>query len=422
MASEAKRARRRRNRQRKRARAAKPKMISRKNANKQRRGQRQVQVSTKAPTLGELQEGVQNMTLTPQRLGDPYLDCRISPYSSKGGMGIPDGRNHKYIVVDHFVADTIVVSSSNGFTILTTPTLPATAAIRGGGADAAVELTINGNSYKNGFTTNPGLNSWYPLGVPAEWAGTDTFPGQGFGNDPYTSASARCVSVQRRLLYLSSAVNATGIIAVTPMKLGLSVGPTTTLAATTPTANNIVGALYADSTQTSLTACKVGTQILSGDMGYNTSVFTRDTVTTRVENGVTVIGKHYGEVFRILPTVDNPYLLSIDAPSAASSSGGTQVACFWCGTTVAGNSKNTGVVWYDDDWEGTQIVVTGNVTGATFRLETVVCMEYSLQTTSAFAPLSIQNSPERVGVVRKVDRVVNALPVAVPGGQWQAYL
>lgn len=391
-----------------------------KTKNTRRRARKKRREPGGSQQVSQIQRSLKNTTISSRpMMSNPYLACRLDPTNSPGSMGIPDGRNRKFIVVDHFVADTITTVSTAGFMIVTLPTLPTTAAVTGLGAPGASDITVNGLAVGTGQIGAAGSPSygWYPCGIPNEWL-INAYPGNNVVEDPYQSASARLVSIKRRLFYMSQPLNATGVVSVTPMKVGITGGSLTNDTTSPVTPGKMILTVSKADNSAGLSVASVGTKILEMDLGVSPTVFTKDTLTTRVENAVEIPGKHYGEVFRILPTMDTPSGLAANFRMTADATLGSNIINFFTAKLNSGAGTSaypTGVLWYDDDWECQQLVVTGMPAGSTFRWETTFCMEYSLQATSPFAPLAHRESVDAPETVRKVDKVINKLPVAFIG-------
>jgi len=367
-------------------------------------------VSTRAPTLNQVQNNSRAVVAS-RALSSPYMHCRMNVYSSKGNVPIPDGRNSKFIVVDHFIADAISAITTSGFTIQTYPFLPYTAAVIGNGGAAAKDIVINGNILTNPGDFNGGL---FPIGVPTEWNSTLSAPGDNIA-DPYQATAGRIISVTRRLIYLSPSQTATGLITVTPRVIGCASNSATT-SATSPAGAGEVSLNAVTLSQTLSGTAPKGTPILTIDSGadLNTTQFTRDSVTTRVENGVVIRGKAVNDDHELRPFVNTAYGISQNKKiSATTAAGGTILTNLFC--TNSPGATQGGISFYDPTWQSQVISVSGVVVGASFRLETVICMEYALGQSSPFAPLSRSAVPAQPEIVKHVDSIINALPVAMPG-------
>jgi hypothetical protein len=213
------------------------------------------------------------------------------------------------------------------------------------------------------------------------------------------------------LIYLSPAQTATGIITVTPQKLSVTQGQT--INSVTP-GTGVYGTLM-DPTSTSVFNPGVGTSIAAVDYNFNLAAttappFDRSSVTTRVENGVLITGKHLGEMHKLSPVFDN---IAFPCANTTLASNSQAIGLFTTATPAA--TTGGGIVWYDDEWESQTINVTGVISGAHFRLETIVCMEYTVGTLSPVFAFSRSPTKPDLPLIQAVEKKVNSMPVARPG-------
>jgi hypothetical protein len=368
-------------------------------------------IPTQAPTLDNVQRAMQRVTIAgPRQQMSEYMHCRMDPYTSKGQTAIPDGRNNKFIVVDHFIADTIHCNNTSGFTISTFPFLPYTAGLTGNGIAGSIDVSVNGVDFTNP-TAGPG-NGLYPIGVPKEWTAwvSASFIGNAL-EDPYSSSGARIVSVTRRLIYLSAATTATGLITVTPQKISAVQNQSINSIVST---SGVYGALT-DPTGAGVLGAPLNTSVVAVDYtpaaeALGPPPFDRSSVTTRVENGVLINGKHLGEKHRINPVYDNVAL-----PCANTQLAGNNQAVGLFTTVTPASTNGGGIVWHDDEWESQQISVTGVLGSSNFRFETIVCMEYTVGINSPVYGFSKSATKPDLPLVQAVERKVNSMPVARPG-------
>lgn len=380
------------------------------NANKIPPYMNRAMVSLTAPDVVTVQRALRSTQprSTPM---SPYAHCRLDQFRSPASTGLPDGRNTKFVTVDSFVADNITCVDTAGFMIRAFPILPYTAAITGLGSAAANSITVNGIALGNSNTYGEGL---FPIGIPTEWPNGYNVGGN--KDDPYFAATARLVSKTHRLIYTSPAVLASGIIAITPEKVGFQVYGVTTSVANPAAANTTSMIIKKPTDQTVSYIAPADTQILNCDCSVSNGlaqVYTRDTVTMRVENGAYIVSKHSGETFKIVPLVDQLYGLNASGGRVSSAPAGSTMTNYFTADSTL--TTGGGVQWFDDDWESFNIIVTGITAGTTFRFETALCFEYGMTATSAFAPLAKRISDKDLATVVAVDKHINGIPVANPG-------
>lgn len=345
-------------------------------------------------------------TAVKQMAGSPYSQCRLNQFNAPGGMGIPDGKNVKFLVVDTFAADNIVTTSENGFVIRTFPFMPYSAGIQGLGPAGQQDFQINGVPFTNQTPIGMGIPSFYPCGQPAEWASINFNVG-GFTQDPYQSSNMRLVGCTRRLFYTSPAISAQGLISVTPSHVGVEQYGIVTNPLAAPVANTTAMSVNKPDNTLAYSA-PPNTQLLSVDMAQiNPAVFTRDTFTARVADGCQIIHKHIGEDHLVRPTSNNVF--GANAFNRITSTTGIVLPSLF---TATNNTSGGGIAWWDDSWEQVDIFVTGAIEGATFRFETALCFEVNPVATSTLASMTKRKSHHIPGHTKVVDDKVNSQATA----------
>jgi hypothetical protein len=359
-------------------------------------------------TVEKVQRSLTNPYQGIKRQGSGYLACRLNPFSSHGAKGILDGGNSDYIMIDHLSLDYITGVDGKAFIIQTLPMLPIPAMINSTARNVTGVLNINGNSYTSSNDYN---SSWYPLGIPPEYYAINSFPGA-VTNDPYNSVKARIVSIGYKLIYTGPTFNCAGTFTVTPNNIGCTSGFVSTTNLTLAPPNSILYRSYACD-QLSSTPSSIGTSGLNVDFTTNPNVFVKDSVINRQELGCYILMKHASSDFKLMPTADSPRHLAGNN-SMTSTVGGNYVNNLICSPTLLSTAEQ-GNFFYDDDWSGVQIVVAGHTAGATYTLETAVCMEYQVSQTSPFATLTEKSSPINMKELAKANAIVNSLPVSSTG-------
>jgi len=384
-------------------------------------------LSIVAPTTNQVERALRSINMNSRRQGsgktDPWVMCRLQPDRSMGGTQKPDGVGScRSISVDHLVADTLTCITGAGFTIQTFPgMLPFTGIITGNGSAGTHDISVNSVSYLNAATTPTNPQSWAPLGILTEWASNyaglqNWTPSSTPRNDPYTSARARVLAVKRRLIYTGTLTNNAGFVTVTPSPYCLSTQQGRVSSTSTSAVANEIGFALKDYAQTTTTGALLDTPFYTLDVESGTNpLFNKDTVMYRVEQGVEILSKQSGSIHQFVPIPDSSYYVVANA-STIPATGGSIYAPVNCDMVLNGTSQS-GVVINDDTWCGELINVTGVTAGATFRLETILCVEYELQSASALAPMAMKPPAPRPAAVAQAQAMVNRLPVAVPGGQ-----
>jgi hypothetical protein len=379
------------------------------------------QLSVTAPTTQQVERSLRTAGM-PMRhaYGDPWIHCRLDPFTSTGGVQKPDGLGgNRSIIVDHLVADIITCRTGNGFTVQFLPgILPFTGLITGNSAAGAPDIFVNGAPFINPF---PGAAiNMAPIGVVTEWA--SSVAGQQYwtagsapGQDPYRSAAARVLSVKRKLIYTGTLTGNAGFINVSPSPYDVSKNIAyVTSTASTGAAANTIALVRTDLTQTTTGGSLLQTPMALVDIEIPVvPLFNKDTVAYRVEVGCEITSKQNGSIHQMVPVPDMGAMLVANVSGIAPNAGVTYNTMV-CDLNAGGSSPMAAWV-IDNSWQGELMNVTGVTSGATFRIETAVCVEYSVQSGSPMAPMGMKPVAPRLKAVERAHALVNAKPVAVPG-------
>lgn len=340
-----------------------------------------------------------------------YVRCRTDPFHGAGRTSIPDGGNNNFISVDTFSVDTITCSQAKtSFIIQTLPCLPALAMIAG---MPSTNLNINGTDVTAPSVIQPDSQAsqaaWTPLSVPTPYTGT--LNGYGLGapqSDPYASTKARMVAVGYRLIYTGPTQTCSGAIVVTPNDVSFNIASTTTTGAT-PSVGQTFNLRGVNATQVASYTAGLGTVILDADLKISPSTMTRESVSFRPEQGVLILPRHRTSNYKLVPTQPVPYGLTVGFNTSAA------LPEEWYSVLNTANPNyRGGIVWYDDDWESFQVYATGLNSDASFRWETVLCMEYNPQLSSPMAPLATKRSPNQPAEIKQAEQELSRLPAATP--------
>jgi hypothetical protein len=339
-----------------------------------------------------------------------YVHCRLNPFKGSGRSGIPDGGNDKFIVSDLFTYDTIALNGNNNFTIQTLPTYPCSAAITFAPASTPTPLLVNGNifnaptNFGGGATGN---NALYPISVPSQYVSpvaNSMTPGSNY-SDPYNSTSLRQVAVGYRLIYTGPVFDCSGSLTVTPNSLTvIPCGPTNS--STASATGTILTVLNPGQTTTNKT-CNAGTNCLTVNGNILGNAFVSGSVTFRPEQGIIFVPKHRSKDFKVIPQADNPWgLVNNSGIASTGTTSGNSFVNYLCSNNSASTGVYSGgVIWYDNDWSGVTINGVGLNEDATFRWETVYCMEFQPTTNSTLAEFTRgaqKESPRDIDLAQKL--------------------
>lgn len=374
-----------------------------------------------APTTHQVEMALRRAPVSTGGFKDPWLHCRLDPFTSPGSTGKPDGRADRFIVVDHVVQDVISTDATcTGFTIITLPGfLPFTAVLTAQNSGAG-RVTVNGLALSASGSLSSALA---PIGVVTEWASSPAAqqqwtPSNVAKNDPYDSMSARVISVKRRLRYTGTLTQNSGWVSVTPNKVATAKQFALVNTTTVPAPAGGLAVQTFDRTLAATGALPVGTTVLLADFSAtstsNSSIaYTKDTVNYRVETGVEIVSKQMGEIHQFFPMPDAAMALVCNVSGIQGAAGVTYSP--WNVDMNAAGAFPMGVWLNDDTWVGELINVNGLTQATSFVLETAYCVEYIPSSTSLMAPMTRRAQPARLGAITAAQNAVNRLPVAIPG-------
>lgn len=347
------------------------------------------------------------------RLSD-YVHCRLNPFQGSGKAAIPDGGNDGFVVNDLYSFDTIAMNGNTNFMIQTFPTLPCSAGITFAPLSTPVPLQVNGVN----FTAPPSLDSSvsgggiYPLSVPTVYnnIGNPIRPGNRI-NDVYSTANLRMIAMGYRLIYTGPAYDCSGSITVTPSSVSLSPGGVTQSTAASAT---LPGFATLNAAQISVGNVTRGTACLSWD-GTISNSFVSQSVTFRPEQGILFVPKHRSKDFKVQPYSDVPMGLIFNSSLVDT---GNLTANAYAGllttnnTTLGSSTYAGGICWYDNDWSSVTVVASGINPDASFRWETVYCMEIAPQPTSVLSAFTRKVEAPSISHIEAAQKLTNDAPIA----------
>jgi hypothetical protein len=341
----------------------------------------------------------------------------MNPFQSHKGpaAAIPSGDNENFVVIDNFMYDDITAVTGATFFIQTLPMLPVTAVISSISAAGTHDLNINNVNFLSSGNTNWGN---YPIGVVTPYRALTLTPGIAV-DDPYQSVSARMVSIGYKLTYTGQSATCSGTVTVTPNNVGFTLAGSLTASTGNIASPSAVSGNLANSAQTATVAAPLGSPILTIDLTNVVTAYTKDSVIFRPEEGVLILPRHRTKDFKIVSTSDIPYFLAANQ-SVGGTVAGTVLQNFYT-TYGVGAALAQNAIWYDQDWSAVQIVIAGVQPLSTFRLETVVCTEYVLPSSSPFAPLALKSSPDNPASIKAVNKMMSSMAIASPTHSYQGF-
>jgi len=343
-----------------------------------------------------------------------YLSCRMNPFNATNAQGIPDGSNAQYLPIDNLMFDDISCVTNSGFLIQTIPTLPVSAMIKGLGAPGINDININGVPYSNsGMSSSGNSAGFYPISILNNFKNQTIQPGLAF-LDPYNSTTARLVSCGYRLVYTGQSQSCSGTVTVSHNSVAFKESGEISSPGPLITANNITG-VNLDPSISVISQAVVGSTILNADFNLIGNVYTKDSVIFRPEQGLMILPRHRSKDFKIIPTTDVPYFAT--GNMSLTPSVGTSLPSLYTSPNLgitAGTSSMVAPIWYDNDWSGMQVTVTGMQVGATFRWEAVWCMEWVPSASSAYSAFTRKESPLDLKQIDVAQKMVNSAPAGEP--------
>jgi hypothetical protein len=332
-----------------------------------------------------------------------YKHCRMYPFTAKGGSHIPDGGNSNFVVVDARTYDNISMGSGGGyknFEITTFPAVPVAAFL-----NSKTAITVNGNAYSGG------TNTAYPLALNKLYLGSSAaLPGT--NQDAYNCVSARFVTMAYRIIYTGPVNTCSGSITafrndIAFQDAGVTVPAADSTKGLAISVNKPDGTLWAEASNATNI---VRVEAKSTNVFDSTGILSNDAVTVRPEEGMYIVLKHKTNNFKIMPS--NEYYIPYDGDANFGA-----VKAMLTTDKLATPTYVGGLSMWDNDWSSVTIQFQNINSDASFRLETVVCMEINPAATSSVRQFTISPTTSNEKEVKEANNEVNAKPVALPAAK-----
>jgi len=370
-----------------------------------------------------------------------YINCRLAPFGTMGGTGIPDGSNIRKFVVDYRYFTDITITASCNFAVLATPTIPNSLwyktdtlnSLKFTDGNGTVPIFANAGTVGSSCYTINDPTGWSPLSFPSEFAnqpistwlnnapvnstaGTITNPA-----NPYGATKARFITMAHKFYYTGAASNCSGTFTSSDVNITTNDGEQTLnpVAITIPDAGfgNYNSSGPSGYTQPSYAANRVNT--VPAQFNISTNTMQLSTVTTRLESGVYIAPKHGGldpSVYRWVDVHNMPlYWLITGTSQTFNSTHYNTFSAVATTPTITTYLNNGGILAYDNDWSSTLVQIANAQSGFTFRIESVVCVEYQLQQGSPFERATLTSTksmPQLQAAAITADKMPTAMPVA----------
>jgi hypothetical protein len=337
-----------------------------------------------------------NNTKAARRIINPYVQCRLMPFSSSNGMGIPDATDAKRLVVDHRQITSFVVGSGGAFNIIIAPVMPQI---------IWYQVMTGDNTYSvNGGTPtvhNGAVDGFHHV-TCAQYQGItftrNDFYGKINSIPVYLGATrARIVTIGYRIIYTGSTMNNSGSITINRMGMSLI----------TPQANLEVFKIQSDH-GTSDEDISAG-QVIVYRSNLSTNTFesmTQETVRFPLRQGATGLLKHASGDYRWLDVTDNETYI-------AKASDDSQSLLYQAADLGLDTLARWPIVTFaDDQWSPAAIAVRGATAGQSFDIETVYCVEYIPNVDSSSSSLAKQPPRESMKSIDSANKASRNLPLA----------
>jgi len=297
-----------------------------------------------------------------------YIQCRMDPFTSSSGNGVPDSAMTRRIVVDHHDFCTLTVGASGSFQVRLFPTFPMPLAFK----DAAATAPWSGykvNGIDVSLCTAPCAGTaynygWMPMLVFNEWRGWSA--GFNLGNcaqeatDPYGAMRARIVSFGVKVYYTGAAATAQGSLTTTSDRSSLRAA--SNVAQVIGAYNSIVAS------GVSINPALIGNL----DFGATWGQMDSDSIMQRPEVPLRVVPRRLDET--------RPWVARLQTATILVDSS-TTTSVFNLLTT---STSPVAVALYDDAWEIGVMSFNNIGVGSTFQFEVAMCVEYQPAVTSSF--------------------------------------
>lgn len=332
------------------------------------------------------------------RIMSPYETVRTTCMAFKAVPSIPDGASGRHVCMCLYTLDRMAFSSASS---------PVTAHLQvnpwypyiGSLYSLSNSLIVNGQTYVAQSTVPMGINATFQgLGSVAT-----TRPGSNaLANDPYTATSMRIISQTHRIAYTGPVSSCSGMLRGFGNNLMLQdYGQTNaTASGTTPPSTGIS---FSNTLGYSIGGVNapVNTLVLGFD-GTLVPAAPSGTNSVRPEHGMLLRLKHKSDRFQNVPIMTN--FMGV-TQTVASNEGSGSVLNYYNIVAETGNF-GAGLSAYDNDWEGMHVIFDNVNPDASFSIETCMCVELTLNTTSPFVPLSKESSRPQPAEIARVERIL----------------
>lgn len=331
-----------------------------------------------------------------------YAKCRLDPFNSMGSNGVPDSCSLRTVVVDHRGYCDIQIGSAGTCVLKTLPAFPYGLLAKTGSTTGS--LGINGVNYTQGAT---GVNynlDWIPAITYSEYIpqaaaayGGTPIPPIG---DPFIAARYRIVTQAFRIYYTGQANVCSGIVTISSDSLSTDLASSMSQSAITLYS-------YTAGAQSGITLASGNYMCKRVSEGTVPGTLTPSSVNLRPETGANILIKHTAPEYDFVPMSEYGTVL---VPSA-------QAGYSYIAQVLGATTYNPIVMGIDPGWESVIVSITGATNGSTFRVESVMCVEYEPLPSSNVVRFAKSNPHSNATIVAGIDKISKSIPVAIPLSQ-----
>lgn len=322
-----------------------------------------------------------------------YLTCRLDPFNSKGGVGIPDASSGRRIVVDHRQYYDVIVPSGGRVNLVMFPS-PSTPLL----AKDPVSNSTGGSITTGPISTQlnnlvSGTDGGY-VGMP--YAAYSSYVSSDLTNQtahPYGANKFRIVSQAFKITYTGTTLNQAGVITINP-NVGDINPPITNASKITP--YNSVG-----NPETDYGAGSVLTDFITAPR------------INQVQPGSQVYRMGDIQILNKRVTAESEFIDIPERPVIYLAGSDNQTTTIWANPwIIQRHTWKAGMHRADHQFAMPFIYIDGMVAGTSFRVETLTCVEYMLKSDSTFAFMAKEAPSLSPTTLNVADKVISSAPLA----------
>lgn len=345
-----------------------------------------------------------NKRCSTNTLLSPYIHCRTNPFCTSTSTGIPDGSSVRRLVFDHRSRSVVQCNGTGLLDIQFIPAIPNGALYRSASTSTTAQWIVDGrNIIDPNIVTGSAVST---AGGSIGWVQGNFYPeynalqlqdpnANNATNNPIPASRARVVSMGWKISYIGQPMQASGYYYATRQPTDLIGAP---MLNNDPVLVYPTGAVVSQTTYAA-DACYMQFINSTEPAGAATQTQTSD----RIDVGCTgVLRANAAPEYKVVPK-QNYFLVpqiaasSINLPSMIDSVSG---ACYGS------------IRFWDDRFDPTTVRIQGMTSGTSLLVETVLCIEYEVDTNSILSRIAEPSAPARPLEVNMVEKVLSQQPIS----------